>query len=47
MVENPNLYVVENIWPVEVVGLDMRKIPKDTWDGSRTDGLKSVLGDLS
>jgi hypothetical protein len=37
---------MEDIRPVEVVGFDMRKIPKDTRDRPRTDGLEPVLGDL-
>jgi len=37
---------MEDIRPVEVVGFDMRNIPKDTRDRPRTDGLEPVLGDL-
>jgi hypothetical protein len=35
-----------NIRPVEVVGFDMQKIPKDRQDRPRIDGLEPVLGDL-
>jgi len=37
---------MEDIRPVEVVGFDMWKIPKDTRDRPRTDGLEPVLGDV-
>jgi len=36
---------MENIRPVEVVGIDMRKMPKDTWDQPHTDQLEPVFGD--
>ena len=32
--------------PVEVVGFHLWKIPEDTQDRPRTDGLEPVLGDL-
>jgi len=40
-----HVYVMQHIRLVEVVGFDMRKIPKDTPDWPRTDGLEPVLDD--
>jgi hypothetical protein len=36
---------MERIRPVEVVGFNMQKIPKYTWDRTRNEGLKQVLCD--
>jgi hypothetical protein len=46
VIEHSDVYVIEDIKPVEVIGFDMRKIPKDTRDWPPTDGLEPVLGDL-
>jgi len=46
VIEQSDVYVMEDIRLVEVVGFDMRKIPNDTRDLPHTDGLEPVLGDL-
>ena len=37
---------MEDIRPVEVIGFDNRKIPKDTRDRFHNDGLEPILADL-
>ena len=46
MIEHSDVYGMEYIRLVEVVGFDMPKIANDTLDRPRTDGLKPDLGDL-
>jgi len=46
VIELSDVYVMEGIRPVEVVGFDMWKIPNDSWDQRRTDGFEPVLKDL-
>jgi hypothetical protein len=46
MIELSDVYVMEGIRPVDVVCLDMWKMPKDTRDRPRLGGPKPVLGDL-
>ena len=46
MIEHSDVFVMEDIRPVEVVGFDMRTIPNDTRDWPGTEGLEPVLGDL-
>jgi len=46
VIEHSDVYVMEDIMPVEVVSFDMRKISNDTRDRPHPDRLKPVLGDL-
>ena len=46
MIEYANVYVMEDFRPVEIIGFDKRKIPKDTRDRPRTDGLEPAICDL-
>jgi len=46
VIEHSDVYAMEDIRVVEVVGFNVRKIPKDTFDEPGTDGLDPVVGDL-
>ena len=45
-IEHSTVYVMEDIRAVEVIGFDMRKIPKDTRNRPRTDRFEPVLGNI-
>jgi len=45
VIKYSDVYVTEHMRPVEVIGFDMRKIPKNTENWPRTDGLEPILSD--
>jgi hypothetical protein len=45
VIKHSSVSAMERIRPVEVIGFNMQKISKYTWDRTRNEGLKQVLRD--